>query len=268
MSWPALAMAAALLVSGIALGSWLMLPADFVLNRVLLFPVQRAYTVSEGVTELIAVTDGPDGGRVLGVTACGENLDLARERCYQAINKIHFEGAFWRRDIGDREAVHQRAGRAVIIAGRVGHLGPYHRSIAAPRRVLFDRARAEQTEGRRAGRRGEMHLAGVIADERGAAAQYRGGGQQIGLADEVDHLPRRQGGEERRRLRFDAGTVPDAEQGIDAVMQRKPGEHELYGVLDPDSKESTAGASGVGRETWKRQCDGIAPSRLSVANRR
>jgi CubicO group peptidase (beta-lactamase class C family) len=36
-----------------------------VLNRALLFPVQRAYTVSEGVTELIAVTDGPDGGRVL-----------------------------------------------------------------------------------------------------------------------------------------------------------------------------------------------------------
>jgi spermidine synthase/tetratricopeptide (TPR) repeat protein len=36
-----------------------------VLGRALLFPVKRAYTVSEGVTELIAVTDGPDGGRVL-----------------------------------------------------------------------------------------------------------------------------------------------------------------------------------------------------------
>ena len=31
----------------------------------LLFPLRRAYTVSEGITELIAVTDGPDGGRVL-----------------------------------------------------------------------------------------------------------------------------------------------------------------------------------------------------------
>jgi spermidine synthase len=57
--------AASLLVSGVALGVWLLLPSDYVLNRALLFPVQRAYTVSEGITELIAVTDGPDGGRVL-----------------------------------------------------------------------------------------------------------------------------------------------------------------------------------------------------------
>ena len=41
------------------------LPSDYVLSRALLFPPQRAYTVSEGITELIAVTDGPDGGRVL-----------------------------------------------------------------------------------------------------------------------------------------------------------------------------------------------------------
>ncbi len=58
-------LAASLLVSGVALGAWLLLPLDYVLNKVLLFPVQRAYTVSEGVTELIAVTDGTDGGRVL-----------------------------------------------------------------------------------------------------------------------------------------------------------------------------------------------------------
>ena len=58
-------LAASLLVSGVALGVWLLLPSDYVLNRALLFPVQRAYTVSEGITELIAVTDGPDGGRVL-----------------------------------------------------------------------------------------------------------------------------------------------------------------------------------------------------------
>ena len=42
-----------------------MLPSDYILSRALLFPPQRAYTISEGVTELIAVTDGPDGGRVL-----------------------------------------------------------------------------------------------------------------------------------------------------------------------------------------------------------
>jgi spermidine synthase len=42
-----------------------LLPSDFLLSRALLFPPERAYTVSEGVTELVAVTDGPDGGRVL-----------------------------------------------------------------------------------------------------------------------------------------------------------------------------------------------------------
>src|SRR5436305_9356207 len=36
---------------------------------------------------------------------------------------------------------------------------------AAPRCVLLDGARAEQTEGRHTGRRGEMHQARVVADE-------------------------------------------------------------------------------------------------------
>jgi spermidine synthase len=44
---------------------WLSLPSNYLLSRALLFPPQRAYTISEGITELIAVTDGPDGGRVL-----------------------------------------------------------------------------------------------------------------------------------------------------------------------------------------------------------
>jgi len=48
-------------------------------------------------------TDGlyyTDGGRVIGVTACGMNIDKARERAYEAVSKIHFEGAHYRRDIG------------------------------------------------------------------------------------------------------------------------------------------------------------------------
>lgn len=40
------------------------------------------------------------GGRVLGVTALGKDLEAARQRCYQAVSKIHFEGAYYRRDIG------------------------------------------------------------------------------------------------------------------------------------------------------------------------
>ncbi len=40
------------------------------------------------------------GGRVLGVTALGDTLDAAARRCYAAVDKIHFEGAYCRRDIG------------------------------------------------------------------------------------------------------------------------------------------------------------------------
>jgi phosphoribosylamine--glycine ligase len=39
------------------------------------------------------------GGRVLAVTALGETLAHARERAYDAVSRIHFEGAFYRRDI-------------------------------------------------------------------------------------------------------------------------------------------------------------------------
>jgi len=42
------------------------------------------------------------GGRVLGVTALGHTLVDARQRCHQAIDKIHFDGAYCRRDIGHR----------------------------------------------------------------------------------------------------------------------------------------------------------------------
>lgn len=40
------------------------------------------------------------GGRVLGVSAVGETLQQALDRAYEAAGKIHFEGMFYRRDIG------------------------------------------------------------------------------------------------------------------------------------------------------------------------
>jgi phosphoribosylamine--glycine ligase len=43
-----------------------------------------------------------DGGRVLGVTALGDTLAAAKERAYEAVGKIHFQGAQYRRDIADR----------------------------------------------------------------------------------------------------------------------------------------------------------------------
>lgn len=43
-----------------------------------------------------------NGGRVLGVTALGENIEHAKTRAYEAVNKINFEGAYFRRDIADK----------------------------------------------------------------------------------------------------------------------------------------------------------------------
>ncbi len=42
------------------------------------------------------------GGRVLGVTALGADLKDAIERCYRAVEKISFEGMYYRRDIGQK----------------------------------------------------------------------------------------------------------------------------------------------------------------------
>ncbi len=50
-----------------------------------------------------AVKDGKlvtNGGRVLNVTALGRDIVEARERAYRAIEKIHFEGMHYRKDIG------------------------------------------------------------------------------------------------------------------------------------------------------------------------
>ena len=50
-----------------------------------------------------ALKDGKlvtSGGRVLGVTALGKTLDEALEKAYAGVEKIHFDGAHYRRDIG------------------------------------------------------------------------------------------------------------------------------------------------------------------------
>jgi phosphoribosylamine--glycine ligase len=40
------------------------------------------------------------GGRVLGVTALGRDIQAARDNAYKAIGKIHFDGMHFRKDIG------------------------------------------------------------------------------------------------------------------------------------------------------------------------
>jgi phosphoribosylamine--glycine ligase len=52
-----------------------------------------------------ALTDGrvlTSGGRVLCVTALGDNVKLAQKRAYEQVHQINFAGQQWRRDIGYR----------------------------------------------------------------------------------------------------------------------------------------------------------------------
>ncbi len=42
------------------------------------------------------------GGRVLGVTALGDNIQQALDKSYEGVSKIHFDGAHFRKDIGQR----------------------------------------------------------------------------------------------------------------------------------------------------------------------
>ena len=41
-----------------------------------------------------------DGGRVVGITAVGDNLNKAAQQAYRAVDKVHFERMYYRRDIG------------------------------------------------------------------------------------------------------------------------------------------------------------------------
>jgi phosphoribosylamine--glycine ligase len=52
-----------------------------------------------------AVADGKlvtSGGRVLCVVGLGDNVKMAQKQAYEAVEKIHFDGAQYRRDIGWR----------------------------------------------------------------------------------------------------------------------------------------------------------------------
>jgi phosphoribosylamine--glycine ligase len=42
------------------------------------------------------------GGRVLAVTAMADTLQSACDRAYAALEKIHFDGIYFRRDIAHR----------------------------------------------------------------------------------------------------------------------------------------------------------------------
>lgn len=49
------------------------------------------------------------GGRVLGVTAIGSDIAVARDRAYEAAGRIHFDGMHYRKDIASRALNRQQA---------------------------------------------------------------------------------------------------------------------------------------------------------------
>jgi phosphoribosylamine---glycine ligase len=72
---------------------------------------EKGKTISglNGISESLVfhagtASDGPvvvsNGGRVLAVTSYGKNLESALERSYRSIEKIGFENAYYRKDIG------------------------------------------------------------------------------------------------------------------------------------------------------------------------
>jgi phosphoribosylamine--glycine ligase len=67
-------------------------------------PDVQVFHAGTRLTEKGIVTDG---GRVLGVSALGKGLKEAVDGAYAAVDKIHWEGAYCRRDIGWRGLAHE-----------------------------------------------------------------------------------------------------------------------------------------------------------------
>ncbi len=71
------------------------------------FPIKGLDELDEDIIVFhngTSVNDGnivTDGGRVLSITAMGENLEAAGEKIYSNIDKIKFDGKYYRKDIGE-----------------------------------------------------------------------------------------------------------------------------------------------------------------------
>ena len=69
---------------------------------------KQIYGLNSVVDSLVfhagTIADGPSvltsGGRDLAVTSYGKNIEVAIEKAYEAVSKISFEGAYYRKDLG------------------------------------------------------------------------------------------------------------------------------------------------------------------------
>jgi phosphoribosylamine--glycine ligase len=86
--------ATVMMVSGGYPGAYEKGKSIFGLNGIVDSIVFHAGTSADGPSVLTA------GGRVLAVTSYGKNLEVALEKSYDSISKINFDGAYYRKDIG------------------------------------------------------------------------------------------------------------------------------------------------------------------------
>jgi len=124
------------------------------------------------------------GGRVLGVTALGDTIEKAIEKAYQAILKISWQGAYHRKDIGQKALRRiQTPPKVAILMGSDSDLNimnetvavlkkfgvPYDMTVASAHRTPARTADIASTARKRgikviiAGAGQAAHLAGVIA---------------------------------------------------------------------------------------------------------
>ncbi len=59
-------------------------------------------------TKLVDGTVTASGGRVLGVTALGDNISLAKLNAYTAVQKVRWQGSWCRKDISDKALQYQQ----------------------------------------------------------------------------------------------------------------------------------------------------------------
>ena len=124
------------------------------------------------------------GGRVLGVTALGEDLPAAIRTAYEAVGRIHWQGSYHRTDIGQKAVQRQGVpGRVGIVMGSDSDLPvmqggieflkslgiPYEVTVASAHRTPARAAAFASTARERgvkviiAGAGMAAHLAGVLA---------------------------------------------------------------------------------------------------------
>ena len=107
MKWTPLASVCAVMASGGYPGSYAKGKAIFGIEAANALPDTKVFHAGTAKSGDQIVTNG---GRVLGVTALGRDLKTAQSAVYAAVEKIHFDGAHFRRDIAAKALQRQGPG--------------------------------------------------------------------------------------------------------------------------------------------------------------